>query len=873
MTELISSQLRHRVRVLGDLLGQTMIQEHGEEFLNKEEEIRLLAKSRRQNERDDQQKLQQVLAQLDDGYLISIARAFNQFLNLANIAEQAEIGEMQDLQFPENSNLANLFDRLQSKGIPNSSIADTVRNIRCDLVLTAHPTEITRRTLIQKYNRIASALNNVVEGEPLRKHDQTELTRLIAEVWHTDEIRTERPTPQEEAIWGYAVIEHSFWSAIPRLWEGLDNLLRHHTGQSMTPDIAPVKISSWMGGDRDGNPNVTAEVTADVIRLARWMAADLYLRDVEELLSQLSMAKCTDEFTALCGKSSQEPYRIVLRDLRKKLNNTRAWAEGSEPPGDSLILDRDDLYSPLHACYQSLNQCGMRIIADGLLKQTLIRVSTFGVTLVDLDIRQNADEHIELLDELTLFLELGSYKSWSEKARNDFLLKELESKRQLIPQGWEPQGQGAEVLKTFKLIAQGNGEGISSYIVSMAKNPSDILVVELLMQKCGLTRKLPVVPLFETLEDLENAAWTLERLLRTQWYTSYIEGFQQVMIGYSDSAKDAGQMAAAWAQYRAQEELVIVAEKYHVDLTLFHGRGGAAGRGGAPARQAILSQPPGSVKTSMRVTEQGEMIRFKYGSAPLAVSNLDLILSATIEASLLPPPKPMDNWRTLMDQLSASASSNYRKTVSDQDFVDYFIDGTPERELALLALGSRPARRNNDSNDRSIEDLRAIPWVFAWTQKRLMIPAWLGTDAALTDDLAGKQGYVLKEMIRDWPFFQSQLDMLEMVLAKADADISARYDAVLVSPELKLMGDRFREQLAKTIGAICKIKGQTELLEHTPEIKQSLDLRHPYTDPLHFLQIELISRHRQGDDTHDNDIKKALLVTIAGIAAGMRNTG
>ncbi len=872
MDETSSSQLWHRVRVLGNLLGQTMTAQYGVEFLEKEEEIRLLAKTRRQRGSDDHQKLREVLSALDEDDLISIARAFNQFLNLLNIAEQAETGEIADLDFPTTSHLATLFTRLDEKGVDKTKIAETIMNMHCDLVLTAHPTEITRRTLIQKYNRIATALGNVREDTPLEAEQQTDLERLIAEVWYTDEIRTERPTPQEEAIWGYAVIEESFWSAIPKLWDGLNRLLQEHTGQIMSLDMAPVRISSWMGGDRDGNPNVTAEVTEEVTRLSRWMAADLYLRDLEELLAQLSMSHCTQAVRDLCdNQESNEPYRLVLRNLRTRLTATRTWANGSEPPGEGLILYREELYTPLHACYQSLHDCGMGIIADGLLKDTLIRVSTFGVTLVDLDIRQSADKHINLLDELTEFLELGSYRAWSEKARNDFLLNELATRRPLIPEGWNPKGENSEILRTFRLIAQGNAEGISSYIISMAKNPSDVLAVVLLLRKCGLIKKLPVVPLFETLDDLDNAAWTLERLLRTQWYINHIDGYQQVMIGYSDSAKDAGQMAAAWAQYRAQEELVAVAEKYHVDLTLFHGRGGAAGRGGAPARQAILSQPPGSVKNSMRVTEQGEMIRFKYGSPPLALTNLDLVLSATIEASLLPPPQPRETWRSLMDRLAEIASNHYRNTVSDRDFIDYFFDGTPQGELALLALGSRPARRNSDSDDRSIEDLRAIPWVFAWTQKRLMIPAWLGTDVALSKELSGKEAYVLKEMLNDWPFFQSQIDMLEMVLAKADIEISARYDEVLVSPKLNKMGDTFRNQLTELIATINKIRNQSELLEKSPELKQSISLRHPYTDPLHFLQIELILRHRT--ENQNEKLKKALLITIAGIAAGMRNTG
>ncbi len=858
-----------------------MTAQHGQGFLAKEEEIRLLAKTRRQDESGDHRKLRAVLKELDDDDLISIARAFNQFLNLTNIAEQAETGEIEDLEFPDTSHLARLLTTLIGNGTDKSLIASTIKQLHCDLVLTAHPTEITRRTLIQKYNRISTCLSKVNEDTPFRKDEAIELERLIAEVWYTDEIRIDRPTPQEEAIWGYAVIEHSFWTAIPKLWVGLDALLQQHTGESLTLDIAPVRISSWMGGDRDGNPNVTAEVTREVIRLARWMAADLYLRDIEELLAQLSMSQCTDSFRGYCGEDKpHEPYRIVLRDLRRKLTATRIWAEGTSQPGEGMILYRDDLYAPLHACYESLTSCGMGIIADGLLRDTLIRVSTFGVTLVDLDIRQNSEKHIELLDSLTRFLEIGSYLAWSEKARNDFLLQELETKRPLIPESWEPEGSNAEVLRTFRLIAEGNAEGISSYIVSMAKNPSDVLAVVLLLRKCGLARKLPVVPLFETLDDLNNAAWTLERLLRTQWYTKYMDGYQQVMIGYSDSAKDAGQLAAAWAQYRAQEELVVVAKKYGVELTLFHGRGGAAGRGGTPARMAILSQPPDSVNHSMRVTEQGEMIRFKYGSAPLALTNLDLVLSATLEASLLPPPEPMANWRLLMDKLAEVASNSYRQTVQNNpDFVEYFSEGTPERELALLALGSRPARRSNNENDRSIEELRAIPWVFAWTQKRMMIPAWLGTDAAFSQELSGKDWFVLKEMIKEWPFFQSQLDMLEMVLSKTDAEISKQYDDVLVPDRLQPMGDEFRARLVSLIDNVNQIKGQSELLESSPEIKQSLDLRHPYTDPLHFLQIELISRYRNQENSQEGllegseKLKKAILVTIAGIAAGMRNTG
>ena len=868
MENLVSQKLRHRVRVLGDLLGQTMTAQLGQDFLEKVEKIRLLAKTRRQQGRGDFIELREVLSELNEDQLISVARAFNQFLNLTNIAEQTAATE--ELQFPKNSHLERAFQKCIANNIDPSRIANIAKQLHCDLVLTAHPTEITRRTLIQKYNRIAGALEHVRENEELDQKNKMQLERLIAEVWHTDEIRTERPKPQDEAIWGYAVIEHSFWHAIPKLWEGLDVILKQYTGESLPIEFSPITISSWMGGDRDGNPNVTTEVTEEVLRLARWMAADLYLRDLDELLSQLSMSQCNAAVRELCGHSSHEPYRSILRGVRDRLNATRDWAETNNPPNDQIFLKKEELFAPLDTCYRSLHECGMGIIADGLLKQTLIRISTFGATLIDLDIRQSAEKHTDLMEKLIFFLGLGNYKSWSEKARHDFLIEELANKRPLIPESWEPEGEAGETLRTIRLIANSNADGVSCYIISMAQNPSDVLSVILLLRKSGLRRSLPIVPLFETLDDLENASWTLERLLRDKMYRDYIDGHQQVMIGYSDSAKDAGQMAASWAQYKAQEELVEVTEKYDIALTLFHGRGGAAGRGGAPIRQAVLSQPPNTIKRGMRITEQGEMIRFKYGSPLLAQNSMDLVLSAAIESNLMPSPKPRENWRHLMDRLANKAKEEYRNIVQDgSDFADYFRISTPEPELSLLALGSRPTRRVADSN--AISDLRAIPWVFAWTQKRLMIPAWLGTNAALSMKLSAKDKFVLKEMMTEWPFFQAQMELLEMVLTKADIEIAHHYDETLTPERLKHLGDHFHEELTSLIDQVNDIKKQEMLLEKSPDVRQTISLRDPYTDPLHFLQIELISRYRQ--DGKNEKVKKALLITIAGIAASMRNTG
>jgi phosphoenolpyruvate carboxylase len=871
LEELISRQLRHRVRLLGDLLGETMSDHKGEDFLAKAEEIRILAKMRRQGDDARLEQLHTVLGALDADNFISVARAFSQFINLTNIAEQAQAAEDRTLPFPETSELQKLIGKLDGE-VDREIIVSAITNVSCELLLTAHPTEITRRTLIQKYNRIAEQLGKVDSDRPLSPNDRTDLERLIAEVWHTDEISHDKPTPQDEAKWGFAIVENAFWDAIPVVWKGLDQLLKNYTGRGLPITTTPIKISSWMGGDLVDNPEVTAEVTQEVIRLARWMAADLFLGDIDELLSQLSMSDCNEEVAILSNHEVQEPYRAILRRMRARLIATKAWSVSDALPNPAVLLHNEDLFEPLFACYLSLQECGMGIIADGLLKDTLIRVSTLGITLVNMDIKQDSNKHTELLNELTQYLEIGSYLDWSEKARQDFIVGELESKRPLIPARWILSNSAWDTLQIFQLIAQEGISAISSYVLANAKNPTDILAVVLLLKKCGLEEVLPVVPLFESLEDLESAAWTLERLLRISWYTNHIKGHQQVMIGYSDSAKDGGQMAAAWAQFKAQEELVSVAEKYGIKLTLLHGRGGTVGRGGAPTREAILSQPAGSVRNSIRLTEQGEVVRFKYGSAPLAIKNLDMILSATIEASIISPPAPRDNWRGLMDRLSETATESYKESIQKNDrFIQYFDQSTPEKELSRLALGGNNEEQLKEN--RSISELRAIPWVFAWTQKRLMIPAWLGSDAAFNQEFTGKDSHTLKEMIEEWPFFQSYLGMLEMVLSKADIEISEDYDTSLVDEPLQEIGRDFHRRLSDLIASINKLKGQSSLLEKYPEIQRAIDLRNPYTDPLHFLQIELLSRSRNAGSKELEKINKALLVTIAGIAASMRNTG
>ncbi|MFC3606452.1 phosphoenolpyruvate carboxylase [Stutzerimonas tarimensis] len=875
----IDARLRENVHLLGELLGRAIRQQHGEGLLGKIERIRKGAKAARRGSAEGAQQLSETLDSLSEDELLPVARAFNQFLNLANIAEQyhrirrRHPGEAQPF---ESRVLPNLLERLKAEGHAAESLARQVGRMDIELVLTAHPTEISRRTLIQKYDAIAAELaakDHTDLSEPERRKIERRLMRLIAEVWHTEEIRRQRPTPVDEAKWGFSVIENSLWQALPNVLRQIDEALYETTGLHLPLEAAPIRFASWMGGDRDGNPNVTARISREVLLSARREAATLYLREVEELISTLSMQAATPELLQHAGDDA-EPYRALLKQLRQRLQATRDWAAAALvqdlPAGTDVLQHTQQLRAPLELCYRSLHACGMGMIADGALLDTLRRISAFGLFLVRLDIRQDAARHRAAMAEITDYLGLGDYSAWDEAQRLDFLQTELENRRPLLPDDYQPSADTAEVLATCAVIADAPAGAMGSYVISMARSASDVLAVQLLLKEAGLRRPMRVVPLFETLDDLNNAAPTIDQLLGLPGYRSRLQGPQEVMIGYSDSAKDAGTTASAWAQYRAQESLVEVCRAHEVELLLFHGRGGTVGRGGGPAHAAILSQPPGSVTGRFRTTEQGEMIRFKFGLPDLAEQNLNLYLAAVLEATLMPPPMPRPEWRHVMDELAADGVQAYRGVVREQpQFVEYFRQATPETELGRLPLGSRPARRRQGG----IETLRAIPWIFAWTQTRLMLPAWLGWGEALKKVLARGEGEVLAQMKAEWPFFATRIDMLEMVLAKGDADIARRYDERLVDPGLQPLGDELRALLGQVMASVLELTGQQELLDHNPESQEAFNLRNTYLDPLHLLQIELLARSRQASEPTEPRLEQALLVSVAGIAAGLRNTG
>ncbi|MED5607001.1 phosphoenolpyruvate carboxylase [Pseudomonas sp. JH-2] len=875
----IDARLREDVHLLGELLGQTIRNQYGQAFLDKVELIRQGAKAARRGSAEGARQLAAALDGLGEDELLPVARAFNQFLNLANIAEQYHRIRRRGPKEPqpfEQRVLGELLGRLRKTGVEPAELARQVAQLDIELVLTAHPTEVARRTLIQKYDAIAAQLAAKDHADLLpeeREQVDGRLRRLVAEAWHTEEIRRTRPTPVDEAKWGFAVIEHSLWQAVPDFLRHVDETLQGGTGQRLPLEAAPIRFASWMGGDRDGNPNVTAAITREVLLLARWMAADLYLRDVDSLAADLSMQQASEELLAETGAVA-EPYRALLKQLRERLRATRAWAERAlaedEVAPEAVLQDNRELLEPLELCHRSLHACGMGVIADGALLDTLRRAATFGLFLTRLDIRQDAGRHAAALSEITEYLGLGRYQDWDEAVRQEFLLEELGNHRPLLPADYQASADTAEVLATCRVAAAAPQASLGSYVISMAGQPSDVLAVQLLLKECGLRRPMRVVPLFETLDDLDNAGPCIDRLLGLDAYREALAGPQEVMIGYSDSAKDAGTLAAAWAQYRAQEALVDICRTHGVELLLFHGRGGTVGRGGGPAHAAILSQPPGSVAGRFRTTEQGEMIRFKFGLPGIARQNLDLYLAAVLEATLLPPPAPEPAWREEMQRLAADSLAAYRQVVRETpQFVDYFREATPEQELGRLPLGSRPAKRRQGG----IESLRAIPWIFAWTQTRLMLPAWLGWETALFNAIDRGEGSLLERMRSQWPFFRARIDMLEMVLAKADGEIAQLYDERLVQSELRPLGAHLRDLLSQALRVVLGLTGQQRLLAQATETRESIAVRNIYLDPLHLLQAELLARSRRCEGDACGALEQALLVTVAGIAAGLRNTG
>ncbi|XP_043715710.1 phosphoenolpyruvate carboxylase 4 isoform X1 [Telopea speciosissima] len=1041
-------------RLLGSLLNDALQREVGTQVMEKLERMRVLAQSgcnmRMAGIVDTAELLEKQLASeiskmtLEEA--LTLARAFSHNLNLMGIAEtHHRVRKTRSVPHLSKS-CDDTFNQLIQGGFSPDVLYDTVCKQEVEIVLTAHPTQINRRTLQYKHIRIAHLLE--YNDRPDLSHEDREmfiedLAREITAIWQTDELRRHKPTPVDEARAGLHIVEQSLWRAVPHYLRRVSTALKKHTGRALPLTCTPIKFGSWMGGDRDGNPNVTAKVTRDVALLSRWMAIDLYIREVDNLRFELSINRSSDQLSELAheilqkekasedrheswnqslsrsqskklynqqasalptqlpvgadlpsctdcndgesqlprleiprtdymalscqdspssdfsstqnlqkasgngvlaairtssssnnlqtvvtprspsfsssqllaqrklfsesqiGRSSFQkllepslpqrpgiaPYRVVLGNVKDKLMKTRRRLEllleglpCDHEPWDYYETS-EQLLEPLLLCYDSLQSCGSGVLADGRLADLIRRVATFGIILMKLDLRQESSRHSETLDAITKYLDMGVYSEWDEEKKLEFLTKELKGKRPLVPPTIEVAPDVKEVLDTFRVAAELGTDSLGAYVISMASNASDVLIVELLQKDARLALSgehgrpcpggtLRVVPLFETMEDLRGAGSAIRKLLSIDWYREHIiknhNGHQEVMVGYSDSGKDAGRFTAAWELYKAQERVVAACNEFGIKVTLFHGRGGSIGRGGGPTYLAIQSQPPGSVMGTLRSTEQGEMVQAKFGLPQTAVRQMEIYTTAVLLATLCPPQPPREEkWCNLMEEISTISCRHYRSTVYENpEFLTYFQEATPQSELGFLNIGSRPTRRKSSIG---IGHLRAIPWVFAWTQTRFVLPAWLGVGAGLNGVCDHGCTEDLKAMYKEWPFFQSTIDLIEMVLGKADIPIAKHYDEVLVSPSRRELGAELRRELVTTEKYVLVVSGHEKLSENNRILRRLFESRLPYLNPINMLQVEILRRLRSDDDNHK--LRDALLITINGIAAGMRNTG
>ena len=880
--------LRDDVRYLGNILGKVIKEQEGKKFFELVEKVRKLSKANKTstNIKQTNRKVIRAIKNLNPKNTFKLTRAFTHFMNFINLAELIDASRSFNEYENSKRKIANhnLFieeifeDLFNNKNLSEKKIYDTAKNLDIGIVLTAHPTEVKRRTLIQKYHKIIEILEqrDLLKAFPskLRILDK-ELFDELTIIWNTDDLKRSKPSPFDEARWGLAIIEDSLWDTIPKVYRRLNSIFVKNMDKSLPKNFNPIQFGSWMGGDRDGNPNVTADVTRKVILLSRWEAAKLYEKALTKIIRSYSMDKCSKKIQVKVGKS-YEPYRVFLRPLRDKMRITHRSIEqylvNKKPlDRDKLLSSREEILKPLRIVRESLEQNQNENIASGELLDLMRRAKCFGINLAKLDIRQESSRHSQLISEFVKKKYKKNYFRMSEKEKIQFLKSKILSNRNQINKFKFKNKENLEVWSTFKILANEPDECLGAYVISMTTSASDILSVSFLQKEAKIKDRLRVVPLFETLDDLINAKDIMESLFSQSWYRKLINNNQEVMIGYSDSSKDAGKICASWHQYKAQEEIVKLSKKFNINITFFHGRGGSAGRGGGPIQATLRSQPPNSVKGKIRITDQGEVIQQKYGYEPLAKYNLCSYIGAVTEATLNPPPNPKKDWRSLIEKMSDISKSSYRKNINQSsEFIKYFKTVTPHRALGKLFIGSRPSKRKNVDN---IKSLRAIPWVFAWTQIRLMLPAWLGSAEALRYSYIKQFRNTLYDMERNWPFFNSMLDMLDMVISKADPEISKIYEEYLADDSLKRVGKKLRFQF-EAIKNLNKKITPKEIMNSRKQFRSSIIVRNIYSEVLNIIQPIVINKLKNKKKIKNKEfLNDALLTSIAGISAAMKNTG
>ncbi len=908
------------IRLLGELLGHAIRRLAGEEAFALEEEVRAATKQLRAAPSvEDARKLRDRLGQLDLPALRGLIRAFSVFFDLINLAEQqARVRALRArAERPESvtAETAEAALRLvRDRGTDAAELADHLARALVVPVFTAHPSEARRRTVLEKLASLAGLLDRLEGGRPV-VGVQAETMRLIAEeveaYWLTDTVRSARPTVLDEVKQVLGLVETRLLDVVPRVYRRVEAALGRVFPGADRHVPAFLRFGSWIGGDRDGHPNVTHAVTADALRLQQETILTHYLRRIDDLGRRLSHS---DRFAAVGpelrasidadrallavapGGREHEPYRAKCRLVAEKLRRTLAyvrahtldWAsEGFvAPPG--VYLGRAGLLDDLRVLADDLRRAGATAAADGAVKDFVRVVEVFGVHLLTLDLRQHSGRHEAAVAEV--FAAAGVCPDYLDRGPDErfaLLAAELAGTRPLIPARLAYSADANEVILTFRTMAavleQQSPEALGTYIISSTTTPAHLLEVLLFAREAGLYRpadgvsRIDIVPLFEALEPLQTARDILAKLFALPVYRRQVElrgNLQEVMIGYSDSNKESGFLQSAWALYRAQEDITDLGRRAGVAVQFFHGRGGAVGRGGGPANHAILAQPRGTVDGRLRMTEQGEMIADRYGHPAIAERHLEQILNAVLRTSFSDDAaRPDAAWADALDGLAAAARRHYRAFVyDDPDFLPYFEQATCIGEIAELKIGSRPARR---SAAKSIDQLRAIPWVFSWMQSRHTLPGWFGLGSAVAEFLAARPDGLdmLREMYRRWPFWTALVDNAQMILAKADMVIARLYADLVDDQALAArVYDRVAAEYRATCDAVCRIAEQGSLLERSPILKTSIERRNPYVDPLSFIQLVLLKRLRTGDGPRE-ELVNAVLESINGVASGLKNTG
>ena len=882
-----NTSLRNDVRKLADLLGQTLARQEGEELLSLVEAVRLSVREGKQDE---------VLSKLTDSQTVSLVRAFSNYFNLANVAEQVDRTKvLAEQRETIGSWISRTIDRIlkvqeATKDFDKKELQEWLDNFSVRPVFTAHPTEAARRSVLSKMTTIAQLLE-----QPDSPTKSERLAETIDLLWQTDELRLGRPEPLDEAVNSIYYLDELLQETVPEVLASFANEVRR-LGVELSPDAKPLSFGTWIGGDRDGNPNITADVTKSAILLQNSHFTRAINRHLDELRQTLSISTkligVTKELEASLAQdleklpeiearyrriNVEEPYRLKATAIGHKLLLTQArHASGLPHFSGRDYKNTSELLQDFEIMHASLLANNGELIANGLLNRIYRTISAFGLTHATMDIREHSGVHRNLLTQI--YGELSSSQISNElKSQSKKEIKNLDE-------------VGQKCFDTFvtvnELIDRFGSEVIESYIISMTKSADDVLIAALIAKHAGLLSlddkkafaKIGFVPLLETVAELRAAGEILDTLLSDKNYRQIVSlrgDLQEVMLGYSDSNKDAGITTSQWEIHKAQRKLRDIAIKHGVKLRLFHGRGGSVGRGGGPTYDALIALPWGSIDGHIKMTEQGEVISDKYGLPALAKENLELTLAAALEATVLNR-KPrqaagdLNSWNECMDLISDSAFATYRKLVDNPDLPAYFYQSTPVEQLGNLFLGSRPSRRPDAS--AGLDSLRAIPWVFGWTQSRQIVPGWYGVGSGLKAAREAGKTELLQTLLKEWHFFKTFISNVEMTLAKTDLEIAERYVKSLVDPSLHKIFDQIKIEFELTVKELILMTGETEILGNQPILARTLQVRDTYLAPIQLLQVSLLARVRSQQQV-DPVLTRALLLTINGVAAGLRNTG